>query len=91
MKFQTAIGTFSDGDQFFTYLKDSFDCLYEEGAVAPKMMSVALHSRIIGRPGRIRSLARFMAYIAEKEAVWVPRRIDIARHWMECHKPGVSL
>jgi len=89
MKFQTAIGTFSDGDQFFTYLKDSFDCLYEEGAVSPKMMSVALHSRIIGRPGRIRSLERFMAYIAAKEAVWVPRRIDIARHWMEHNKPAV--
>jgi putative urate catabolism protein len=87
MKFQTTTGSFSCGDQFYNYLKDTFDCLYEEGADTPKMMSVALHSRIIGRPGRIQSLGRFMNYIAEHEAVWVARRIDIARHWIE-HFPA---
>jgi putative urate catabolism protein len=85
MKFQTNTGSFSCGDQFFNYLKDTFDCLYEEGAHSPKMMSVAMHSRILGRPGRIQSLARFIDYILEHDKVWVPRRIDIARHWIEHH------
>lgn len=85
MKFQTTTGSFACGDQFFNYLKDTFDCLYEEGAECPKMMSVAMHSRILGRPGRIQSLARFMEYISQHDRVWVPRRIDIARHWMTHH------
>jgi putative urate catabolism protein len=85
MKFQTTTGSFSCGDQFYNYLKDTFDCLYEEGAETPKMMSVAMHSRILGRPGRIQSLARFMEYISRREAVWVARRIDIANHWMTRH------
>lgn len=85
MKFQTTTGSFVCGDQFFNYLKDTFDCLYEEGAEAPKMMSVAMHSRILGRPGRIQSLARFMEYIARHDKVWVARRIDIARHWIAHH------
>jgi putative urate catabolism protein len=85
MKFQTTTGSFASGDQFFNYLKDSFDCLYEEGATAPKMLSIALHSRIIGRPGRIQALARFMEYISTFEGVWVARRIDIANHWIANH------
>ncbi len=90
MKFQTTTGSFSCGDQFFNYLRDSFDCLYDEGAERPKMMSVAMHSRILGRPGRIQSLARFLDYISEKDAVWVARRIDIAQHWIKCHPPAVA-
>lgn len=81
MRFATPQG-FNAGDQFYAYLKDSFDCLYEEGkAGAPKMMSVGLHCRLIGRPGRVQSLARFIDYVQGHERVWLPRRIDIARHW----------
>jgi peptidoglycan/xylan/chitin deacetylase (PgdA/CDA1 family) len=81
MRFATAQG-FNSGDQFFTYLKDSFDCLYEEGRRgSPKMMSVGLHCRLVGRPGRAQSLARFLDYIGSFDKVWIPRRIDIARHW----------
>jgi putative urate catabolism protein len=87
MKFQTTTGSFSCGDQFFAYLKDSFDCLYAEGETAPKMMSVALHTRIIGRPGRVQSLARFLDYVLSHDRVWVARRIDIARHWIATHPP----
>ncbi|MFT5692784.1 MAG: allantoinase [Oceanicoccus sp.] len=83
MKFASPYG-FNNGDQFFTYLKDTFDCLYEEGKETPKMMSIGLHARIIGRPGRIQSLKRFLDYIAQYDA-WVCRRDDIARHWMENH------
>lgn len=86
MKFQTTTGSFSCGDQFFTYLKDTFDCLYAEGQLAPKMMSVAMHSRILGRPGRVQSLARFLDYVMGHEGVWIPRRIDIARHWIAHHR-----
>jgi putative urate catabolism protein len=87
MKFQTTTGSFSCGDQFFNYLKDSFDCLYAEGELMPKMMSVALHTRIIGRPGRFQSLARFLDYVLSHDRVWVARRIDIARHWISTHPP----
>jgi putative urate catabolism protein len=83
MKFASPYG-FNNGDQFFTYLKDSFDCLYEEGAATPKMMSVGLHARIIGKPGRIQSLKRFLDYISQHD-VWVCRRDDIAKHWMQNH------
>jgi putative urate catabolism protein len=76
---------FNSGDQFFCYLKDCFDVLYAEGAVAPKMMSVGLHCRIVGRPGRAAALARFLDYVAGHDQVWVARRIDIARHWLELH------
>ena len=87
MRFATPQG-FNSGDQFFTYLKDSFDTLYAEGGDgAPKMMSVGLHCRLTGRPGRMAALARFLDYISQKQDVWVPRRIDIARHWHEHHKP----
>ena len=85
MRFATAQG-FNTGDHFFAYLKDTFDCLYEEGlAGAPKMMSVGLHCRLVGRPGRAVGLARFVDYVRAKERVWIARRIDIARHWHEHH------
>ncbi|MBI2235095.1 MAG: allantoinase PuuE [Micavibrio aeruginosavorus] len=84
MRFASAQG-FNCGDQFFTYLKDAFDTLYEEGKTAPKMMSVGLHCRIVGRPGRIAALERFLKYIKDHDKVWICRRIDIARHWHEHH------
>jgi putative urate catabolism protein len=88
MRFATPQG-FNSGDQFFAYLKDSFDTLYAEGeAGSPKMMSVGLHCRLVGRPGRAASLARFLEYVASKEKVWLPRRIDIAWHWHAHHKPA---
>lgn len=80
MRFATPQG-FNSGDQFFTYLKDSFDMLYEEGKTQPKMLSIGLHCRLVGRPGRAASLARFLDYIQSKEQVWITRRIDIAEHW----------
>ncbi|MCP5533229.1 MAG: allantoinase PuuE [Akkermansiaceae bacterium] len=85
MRFATPQG-FNSGDQFFTYLKDSFDALYAEGeAGAAKLMSVGLHGRISGRPGRAAALARFLDYLKEKDGVWIARRIDIARHWLARH------
>jgi len=85
MRFATAPG-YITGEQFFTYLRDAFDVLYAEGqAGAPKMMSVGLHCRLIGRPGKLAGLKRFLDYISEFEDVWCPRRIDIARHWAETH------
>ena len=88
MRFATAQG-FNSGDQFFAYLKHSFDVLYAEGAAgAPKMMSVGLHCRLIGRPGRAAALLRFLDYVQAKERVWIARRIDIARHWLAHHKPS---
>jgi putative urate catabolism protein len=87
MRFATAQG-FNSGDQFFAYLRDAFDVLYAEGADAPKMMSIGLHCRLVGRPGRAAALARFLDYILQHERVWVCRRIDIARHWYEHHAPG---
>ena len=80
MRFVNAQG-FSNGEQFFTYLKDSFDVLYAEGATSPKMMSVGLHCRVAGRPGRAASLLRFLDYIAGHDNVWVPTRLQIAQHW----------
>ncbi|WP_029011101.1 allantoinase PuuE [Azospirillum halopraeferens] len=84
MRFASAQG-FNSGEQFFTYLKDSFDVLYAEGETRPKMLSVGLHCRLVGRPGRAASLARFLDYVASHDRVWVTRRIDIARHWMAEH------
>ncbi|KEA62205.1 Uricase (urate oxidase) [Marinobacterium lacunae] len=84
MRFATAQG-FNSGEQFYQYLKDSFDTLYEEGAEAPKMMSIGLHCRLVGRPGRIAALARFIEYASSHDKVWFCRRIDIARHWHEHH------
>lgn len=87
MRFATPQG-FNAGDQFFSYLKDTFDTLYAEGeAGAPKMMSVGLHCRLVGRPGRAAALARFLDYVASRERVWLARRIDIAWHWHAHHKP----
>jgi peptidoglycan/xylan/chitin deacetylase (PgdA/CDA1 family) len=80
MRFVNAQG-FGGGDEFFTYLKDSFDVLYREGETAPKMMSVGLHCRVVGRPGRAASLMRFLDYIGQHERVWVPTRLEIAQHW----------
>jgi putative urate catabolism protein len=84
MRFAAAQG-FNSGDQFFAYLKDAFDTLYEEGAKAPKMMSVGLHCRLVGRPGRCASLKRFLDYVLKHDKAWVCRRIDIARHWHAQH------
>jgi len=85
MRFATAQG-FNSGDKFFTYLKDAFDTLYEEGkAGRPAMMSIGLHCRLVGRPGRAAALKRFIDYVKSHDKVWLPRRIDIARHWMERH------
>ncbi len=82
MRFNTAQG-FNAGDQFYSYLKDAFDVLYEEGKQAPKMLSIGLHCRISGRPGRLAALARFLDYIRTHDKVWIARRIDIAAHWRE--------
>jgi len=86
MRFATAQG-FNSGDQFFAYLRDAFDVLYAEGETAPKMMSIGLHCRLVGRPGRAAALARFLDYIQQRDRVWICRRIDIARHWHEHHQP----
>ena len=80
MRFATSQG-FNSGEQFFQYLKDSFDCLYKEGEHNPKMMSVGLHCRLIGRPGRMQSLIRFLDYIQNFDDVWICRREEIADHW----------
>jgi len=82
MRFATNQG-FNSGDQFYTYLKDSFDALYEEGKTSPKMMSVGLHCRLIGRPGRIQSLKKFLNYALQFKDIWICKRIDIARHWIK--------
>ena len=82
MRFATNQG-FNSGDQFYTYLKDSFDTLYEEGKTNPKMMSVGLHCRLIGRPGRIQSLKKFLDYALKFNDVWICKRIDIAKHWIK--------
>ena len=82
MRFATNQG-FNSGDQFYTYLKDSFDALYEEGKTAPKMMSVGLHCRLIGRPGRFQSLKKFIDYVLKFDDVWICKRIDIAKHWIK--------
>ncbi|MEL6870469.1 MAG: allantoinase PuuE [Pseudomonadota bacterium] len=87
MRFATPQG-FNSGEQFYQYLRDAFDVLYAEGATAPKMMSVGLHCRLIGRPGRIRALQRFLDHVQQHEAVWVARRIDIAEHWRRTHPPA---
>jgi putative urate catabolism protein len=77
---------FGSGTEFFDYLKDAFDLLYAEGGEAPKMMSVGLHCRLVGRPGRAASLARFLDYIAARDRVWVTTRLEIARHWHREHR-----
>ncbi len=90
MRFATAPG-YIKGEQFFRYLKDSFDMLYAEGeAGQAKMFSIGLHCRLIGRPGKIAGLKRFLDYAQSKPGVWFPRRIDIARHWVATHPPATA-
>ena len=84
MRFATSQG-FNSGDQFEAYLRDTFDVLYAEGASRPRMMSVGLHCRIAGRPGRFAALQRFVDYARSHDKVWFARRIDIARHWIATH------
>ncbi len=84
MRFASPQG-FNSGDQFFNYLKDAFDVLYEEGSTAPKMMSIGLHCRIIGRPGRFASLIKFLDYIESFDDVWICTRQQIAEHWRNQH------
>ena len=81
MRFVSPSG-FANGEQFFSYLRDTFDVLYEEGAEAPKMMSIGMHNRLIGKPGRLRALQRFLDHVEKHDRVWVCRRADIARHWI---------
>lgn len=76
---------FSQADDFFVYLRDSFDSLYAEGDEAPKMMSIGMHCRLLGKPGRIVALQKFLDHITKHDRVWVTRRIDIARHWKQVH------
>jgi OHCU decarboxylase len=85
MRFATPQG-FNSGDQFFAYLRDSFDTLYAEGkAGRPRMLNVGLHCRLVGRPGRAAALKRFVDYVKSHDKVWLARRIDIAKHWQEAH------
>ena len=84
MRFSLPQG-FAQAEDFFTYLRDSFDALYAEGDTAPKMMSVGMHCRLLGRPGRIVALQRFLDHVQKHDRVWVCRRIDIARHWKQNH------
>lgn len=84
MRFATPQG-FNTGDHFFEYLRDAFDVLYEEGKDTPKMLSVGLHCRLIGRPGRFRGLQRFLDHIEAHDRVWVTRRVDVAQHWVKHH------
>jgi peptidoglycan/xylan/chitin deacetylase (PgdA/CDA1 family) len=88
MRFATTQG-FNSGTQFFDYLKDAFDILYREGDPigldAPKMLSIGLHARLCGRPGRVAALERFLDHVGVHERVWVCRRVDIARHWIVTH------
>jgi len=84
MRFAMPAG-FTNGTQFFEYLRDTFDVLYAEGAVAPKMMSVGLHCRLAGRPGRMAAISRFLDHVARHDKVWICRREDIARHWIATH------
>jgi putative urate catabolism protein len=87
MRFATNQG-FNSGDQFYTYLKDAFDVLYEEGRNgSPKMLNVGLHCRLVGRPARVAALNRFVDYVLSHDKVWTPRRIDIAWHWIAQHRP----
>ena len=88
MRFATPQG-FNSGDQFYSYLRDAFDVLYAEGEHTPRMMSVGLHCRLVGRPGRLAALARFIEYTRRFDDVWYGRRIDIARHWRAVH-PAIA-
>ncbi len=89
MRFATPQG-FNSGDQFYSYLRDAFDVLYAEGEHSPRMMSVGLHCRLVGRPGRLAALARFIEHTRRFDDVWYGRRIDIARHWLAVHPATAS-
>jgi putative urate catabolism protein len=80
-----AVQGFNSGEQFFAYLRDAFDVLYAEGETAPKMLSIGLHGRVVGHPARMAALKRFIDHVLAHERVWVARRIDIARHWLDTH------
>ena len=84
MRFSSAQG-FAQAEDFFIYLRDTFDALYAEGADSPKMMSVGMHCRLLGRPGRIVALQKFMDHIERHDRVWGCRRIDVAQHWRKVH------
>ena len=86
MRFAAPQG-FNSGDQFFAYLRDAFDVLYAEGESAPKMLSIGLHCRLVGRPARLAALRRFIAHVQAHDRVWIARRIDIARHWLATQPP----
>jgi len=86
MKFSVAPG-FSSPSGYFEYMRDAFDVLYREGATQPKMMSIGLHTRLAGRPGRAAALERFLDHVLEHDDVWICRRVDIARHWIANHPP----
>ncbi len=80
-------GNLMTGDDFFSYLREGFDLLYAEGAERPKMMSIGLHPRVIGRPSRASAIARFLDYLIGIDDVWICRRLDVARHWIDHHPP----
>jgi len=84
-------GGFATGDEWLAYVRDAFDHLYAEGVDHPKMMSIGLHMRLMGRPGRAAALAHFLDHVARHDRVWVCRRDDIARHWMEHHPYRVAV
>ena len=86
MKFSSAAG-FNHAEQFYQYLKDAFDVLYAEGATAPKMMSIGMHCRLLGRPGRFKALQKFLDYVQSHDQVWICRRGDIAQHWQTHFAP----
>jgi peptidoglycan/xylan/chitin deacetylase (PgdA/CDA1 family) len=94
MRFASMQG-FNTGDDFYAYLRDAFDVLYAEGDPAgldrPKMLSIGMHCRILGRPARLRALQRFLDHVQAHEGVWIARRIDIARHWRQVHPAPVAV
>jgi allantoinase len=87
MKFAVAPG-FTSPSGYFEYMRDAFDVLYREGKTQPKMMSVGLHCRLVGRPGRTAALERFLDYVLEHDGVWICKRVEIARHWIAHHPPS---
>ncbi|WP_420550972.1 allantoinase PuuE [Litorivicinus lipolyticus] len=89
MRFATPQG-FNTADQFFTYLKDAFDVLYAEGERTPKMLSIGMHCRLLGRPARFRALQQLVDYVLSHDDVWVARRLDIAEHWIKHHPHGAA-
>ena len=89
MRFASPQG-FNSADQFYTYLRDCFDTLYDEGMDSPKMMSIGMHARILGRPGRFKAIKNFVEYIKKFDDIWVARRDSIALHWQKIPEPSPS-